>query len=321
MSGFAALAAQAERTVLSRSVRRLWALPGTALGVVGDPPTVRERLFLRWHFWWQAHLLDCLVDAYLRAPDRARADRIRRVGRTILLRNNGPLNAYHDDIAWLGLALQRSPVPIPGRRTAIRRIVARLVQGWEADGGGIAWRIGDDYRNAPANGPAALLLARAGVRRRAGEMTDWLFDSLQLPSGLIADGLRHGVVNAAEIYTYCQGVALGAALAGPTGELRTARVHGLVRAIATELAPTGVLPADGTGDAGLFRGILARYLAAAARYPTGAGAAARETADLARALVLATAATVDPDPTHPERDLSVHLSDWMLAEAAAILAR
>ena len=49
--------------MLSRSVRRLWAVPGTALGVNSWPPTTAHRLFLGWNYWWQAHLLDCLVDA------------------------------------------------------------------------------------------------------------------------------------------------------------------------------------------------------------------------------------------------------------------
>ena len=27
-----------------------------------------HRVFLGWNYWWQAHLLDCLVDAQLRNP-------------------------------------------------------------------------------------------------------------------------------------------------------------------------------------------------------------------------------------------------------------
>ena len=43
-------------------------VPGTRLGVVSWPAGLRDRLSIRWDFWWQAHLLDCLVDAWLRRP-------------------------------------------------------------------------------------------------------------------------------------------------------------------------------------------------------------------------------------------------------------
>ena len=54
----AARAQAVAEAVLRRHHRRLWALPGTALGVVGWPPSLGERLFHRWHYWWQAHFLD-----------------------------------------------------------------------------------------------------------------------------------------------------------------------------------------------------------------------------------------------------------------------
>ena len=63
-------AASAETAVAKRHLRRLWQLPGTQLGVVGWPPTRRDSAFGTWHYWWQAHLLDCLVDAQVRAPAR-----------------------------------------------------------------------------------------------------------------------------------------------------------------------------------------------------------------------------------------------------------
>ena len=40
-------------------------------------PTSKQLMFGTWHYWWQAHLLDCLVDAQVRdpQPDRQAADR------------------------------------------------------------------------------------------------------------------------------------------------------------------------------------------------------------------------------------------------------
>ena len=51
-------AASCEAAVAQRHLKRLWALPGTQLGVVAWPAARRDRLLGTWHYWWQAHLLD-----------------------------------------------------------------------------------------------------------------------------------------------------------------------------------------------------------------------------------------------------------------------
>ncbi|HEX7428885.1 MAG TPA: fructose-bisphosphate aldolase, partial [Mycobacterium sp.] len=82
-------AASAEAAVAQRHLKRLWQLPGTQLGVVAWPPTRRDRWFGTWHYWWQAHLLDNLVDAQLRDPQPDREKKIARQVRSHRLRNNG----------------------------------------------------------------------------------------------------------------------------------------------------------------------------------------------------------------------------------------
>ena len=82
------------------------------------------------------------------------------------------------------------------------------------------------------------------------------------------------------IFTYCQGVHLGACveLAARDGHQRWGdRAVALVDAVTHRLArPDGVLPGCGGGDGGLFAGILARYLVVAAlRRPELTDAAAR----------------------------------------------
>ena len=73
--------------------------------------------FGTWHYWWQAHLLDCLVDAQLRDPQPDRETRIKRQIRSHRLRNNGSwVNNYYDDMAWLALALERA-----GRLAGVER--------------------------------------------------------------------------------------------------------------------------------------------------------------------------------------------------------
>ena len=347
----------AERAVVARHLRPLLGLPGTALGVVSWPSTAGHRAALRWHFWWQAHLLDCAVDAWQRAPGPDRATRVRRLIRTISLRNAGRFtNDYYDDIAWMALALQRATA-ITGPQPAVGRIATRLLDAWEPPAGGIPWRVGAAFYNAPANGPAAILLARCGFQRRARQMADWMDARLRLPgSDLIADGVVPGEDIKPTYYSYCQGVVLGAELELVRGGAPAGRLHRLLAAVDAELTDGGVLRGHGGGNGGLFTGILARYLALVATDLPGRTPADDAARSTARRLVLDSAAAawahaaVGPGgplfgpqwsipavvPTggaigrssgaarvdsseQPERDLSVQLSGWMLLEAAARL--
>lgn len=356
---WAARAAVAEQAVLARHVRRVWAIPGTRLGVVGWPMSLSARPYLHWNYWWQAHLVDCLVDAQLRAPSQPRAGTIAGLARGIRVRNFGMwTNDYYDDVAWLGLALLRASqtIDLPAVRP-LTKIAAQLREGWtDHGGGGIWWRRKDTFKNVPANGPAAILLARwasAGGERsdlqRARSMTEWMEQSLLDEStGLMWDGLyvnEDGSVReiVKTIYTYCQGVFLGACLEltdSDTSGVWVARAERTINAVATELAEDGVLPGQGAGDGGLFTGILARYLTLAAirlRSPAGevAGWLVRTSAEAAwrNRAVARGGPLFGPEWSQPavsprsardprlERDLSVQLAGWTLLEAAALLER
>lgn len=354
----AARAAAAERAVLTGHLRRLAGLPGTALGVNTRPARVRHRTFLAWNYWWQAHLLDCLLDAELRAPAAIRRSTIERVVRGIRVRNLGRwTNAYYDDMAWLGLALDRAERLFGlGRPAAVTTLVDQLLAAWTGElGGGIPWRRGDEFKNAPANGPAAILLARTDFLDRAVATADWIDRRLRDPvTGLIHDGARPDdrpgrdpIRVEPPIYTYNQGVVLGAELElaqrSVSGERHAARVRRLVDAVADGLATGGVLSGHAGGDSGLFTGILARYLALVARRLPGDDPAAARTRNRAATLVRDSAAAAwsgaarsgrdlafapdwarparRPAGRNPERDLSVQLSGWMLLEAAATLDR
>jgi predicted alpha-1,6-mannanase (GH76 family) len=354
---WAARAAVAEQAVLARHGRRVWALPGTRLAVTGWPSGIGTKLHVNWNYWWQAHLLDCLVDAQLRQPTPARAGMIGRLVRGIRLRNFGIwTNDYFDDVAWLGLALLRASEAIGlSVRPALTKIVGQLREGWtDHGGGGIWWRRKDTFKNVPANGPASILLARwsrAGGERvdlqRARSMTEWMAEELRDEStDLLWDGLyvnEDGSVReiVKVVYTYCQGVFLGACLElAEADSAWVAEAERTVDAVAKRVAEDGVLPGQGAGDGGLFAGILARYLAlAAVRLPS-------PSADLAAWLVQTSAEAAwrnravarggplfGPEWAQPavnprsardprlERDLSVQLSGWMLLEGAALLER
>ena len=293
-------AASAEAAITTRHLRRLWGLPGTQLGVVAWPATTRQRRFGTWHYWWQAHLLDNLVDAQLRDPDPGRLARITRQIRGHRLRNVGRwTNSYYDDMAWLALALERAQrcTGVGGPR-ALATLTEQFLTSWvPEDGGGIPWRKQDQFFNAPANGPAAIFLARhlsslGEPLRRAQQMADWIDETLIDPdTHLVFDGVQGGSLVRAQ-YTYCQGVVLGAEteLAVRTRDPRhAARVHRLVAAVAAQMAPNGVLKGAGGGDGGLFHGILARYLALVATTLPGDAAEDAAARDTARELVLASA--------------------------------
>ncbi len=355
-------AAAAERAVLDRSVRRLWCLPGTRLAVNSWPPTLLHRLYLGWNYWWQAHLLDCVVDAAVRDPAgptaAGRPGLAERLVRGIHLANGFRwTNRYYDDMAWLALALQRSDSRFGSDHAeVVSTLTAEITDAWtDAEGGGIPWRRGDVFKNVPANGPAAILLARAGAVARAVDTAEWIDRRLRDPvSGLIWDGLRPAADGGTRIepmiYTYNQGVVLGAdtelALRHPeTRDDSVRRVARLVDAVHTGLSRDGVLIGHRGGDSGLFSGILSRYLALVATRLPGDDAAATRARRTAGALVAASAhaawthayfpagsrsgpvfgpewsrpAAPPDDDGPPERDLSVQLSGWMLMEAAAAL--
>jgi len=347
---WATRAAIAERTVTRRYLRRLAGVaPRTRIGRIRWPRP-RPLKPWPWHYWWQAHLLDCLVDAQLGAPRPQRADDIAALARTIRWRNFGSwTNDYYDGVAWFGLAVQRAgTLARRSARPALGAIVAQLRDGWTLDGGGgIWWRRGDDFKNAPANGPAAILLARGGHVGLAAAIADWVHATLLDPAtGLVRDGVRlapDGSIRAVEAtpYTYCQGVHLGAcvALAEVDGHERwSERAATLLDAVTKHVAGSdGVVPGyhDG-GDGGLFNGILVRYLAdAALRRPEFAPAATRIVLASARAawggrVEIAGGPVFAQDWRRPARepgagtaeaDLSVQLSAWMLLEAAAAVQR
>jgi predicted alpha-1,6-mannanase (GH76 family) len=356
-------AASAEAAIAERHLKRVWGLPGTQLGVVAWPAARNHRMFGIWHYWWQAHLLDCLVDAQLRDPQPERQQKIERQIRGQRLRNNLRwINDYYDDMAWLALALERAGRLVGVERPkALDKLSEQFLNAWvPEDGGGIPWRKQDQFFNAPANGPAAIFLARYDRLRRAQQMSDWIDETLIDPdTHLVFDGIKGGSMVRAQ-YTYCQGVVLGleTELAVRTEDPEHAeRVHRLVAAVRENMVANGVIWGAGGGDGGLFNGILARYLALVATALPQNGpddAAARDTA---RSLVLTSAQsawdnrqTVDSLPLFaafwertaelptaagkeaefvegavnaseiPERDLSVQLSGWMLMEAAHAVA-
>ncbi|MDN4609320.1 glycoside hydrolase family 76 protein [Arthrobacter burdickii] len=276
-------AASAAHSVRHLFSRRSLHVPGTRLGAIALPAPIGRRH--HWHYWWQAHFLDCLLDEHLRDPAGNALSEARKLARGIWLRNGGRwLNSYYDDMAWLALTLQRLDA-MEGRRRPRRRVrvLGDALRSAHTDelGGGIFWNTTRDYKNTATTAPAALFFARAGDFGRAQELLDWLRTRVHDPAtglyldGVKADGSAGGVVDR-RVYTYNQGTVLGA-LVAVGGRENLEHAADLVDAVSRSTADDdGALPLGSSGDGGLFAGILGRYLALAVSTP-GIGARAAAT--------------------------------------------
>lgn len=292
---------EAARSVTRLFGQRLFFLPGTHIAAIARPSGRLKNLARPWHYWWQAHYVDCLVDAGRRelgtgghTPARFDGDNLPSAGKLasrlvtgIRLRNFlTVVNNYYDDMAWLALAtLRLEKLAEDTRKTSGRRRNARVLKSLTLQfdsastddlGGGTFWSKKRDFKNTPATGPVALYYARTGQAAKAQALLDWLDAKLYDPEqGLYRDGLRIApggeLVLEGAIYSYNQGPVLGALLE-LGGEANLARAAALVAAVAANLTVSApllgrkgtVLRCEGTGDGGLFTGILVRYLALAA---------------------------------------------------------
>lgn len=259
---------QAEHSVTERFMRRLWTIPGTRLALSGKPATPQERSFAVWNYWWQAHVLDCLIDAYTRSPSPFRKHQIKRFARAHLIRNLGtPVNSYYDDMAWMGLALERATRLVGlTHPKALNTLRKQFEKAWSPDlGGGMPWRKQDWFFNTPANGPIGIFLARANNYNLAEKISTWIFSTLlDAKTGLIIDGIDDKGKLHEATFTYCQGVVLGLETElyqHDHDKKHLDRILSLLKAIDKNLATNGIMKMEGGGDGGLFTGILARYLA------------------------------------------------------------
>ncbi|MFQ4149491.1 glycoside hydrolase family 76 protein [Arthrobacter sp. LAPM80] len=283
-----ALAEQAAAAVNTRFGHRLAGLPGTWIGSIeagGPEPRPLQLPWSEWHYWWQAHYLDAIVDAGFLALARGRRTaahaelrRAKELLRGIMARNFGRFpNSFYDDMAWLalaaarlnGLSLRLTARPAWLAGLAIASLTRQLHGAYDMVlGGGIYWSRKRDFKNTPANGPAALHCARTGDPGTARAIVDWLRTELFDPeTGLYVDGIHPSATGRDvenTIYTYNQGPILAALLElGSRRDLDDAA--DLVDAVNRHLGTPGLgLRLEPGGDGSLFTGILCRYLAIAA---------------------------------------------------------
>ena len=183
-------------SVLHQFAHRPLGVPGTLLGSVQVPETrpLSKRL-KDWHYWWQAHFLECVVDAgerELHAGNRLGASewlsRARALVRGINARNLGTfVNGFYDDMAWLALAAGRmnelsramnGGEGDTGAQDAGNVLFPQLRSGMSPYGG-VSWsKQKRDFINTPATAPTALAFARAGDVADASALVTWLNNTL-----------------------------------------------------------------------------------------------------------------------------------------------
>lgn len=303
------------------------------------------------HYWWNAHMMDALLDGYQRTGEVLYLVRAQALLDGIFETNNGSfINNYYDDMGWLALASLRGyELSGDGRfRDAVDVLWNDIKTGVnDQHGGGVAWRKDQlSYKNTPATGPAIILGSRLfrdtdniEYLETARSLYEWLKTTLVDPaSGIVWDGVNRqgsGQIDKDWLFTYNQGLFVGAAyeLYKTTGQVAFLQdaVHTANAAITSgSIAPGGILKDEGQGDGGLFKGVMVRYLTLLVQEEQ-VGSEDREkllaflafNAETAyRSAVFRPALLFGPNwERQPEGDidLSTQLSGLMLVEAVAYL--
>ncbi|MBT2292752.1 glycosyl hydrolase [Paenibacillus albidus] len=233
------------------------------------------------YYWWQAHVIDVLVDAYERTQDPVYAERIRSLSCSLRAYNGGTfLHNYYDDMEWTALALLRAYLATGKEeyKAAVQELWADIRTAWNDHyGGGMAWKKDQtDYKNTPANAPAAILAARLYGLFREEEDLEWAVriyawnkkHLVDPATGFVWDGINRlgdGGIDYDWEFTYCQGVFLGAGLELYRVTMEPQYAQDAIRtaeACFDRLChpESLMLPDEGIDDTGLFKGILIRYL-------------------------------------------------------------
>lgn len=231
-------------------------------------------------YWWQAHAIDVLLDGYLRTDSPVYKERLRLLISGTWKENGSTfIHNWVDDMEWFALALLRLWDVTKDEECLkqVNLIWDDIKTAWnDAMGGGIAWQKKQlDYKNTPANAPAAIIAFR--LYRRFGRREDlewgeriyrWMYEHLvDKETGFVWDGMNRlgdGKIDFDWEFTYCQGVFMQAAMEyyHITGDVsyKEAAVRTFKEA-KRRLAGknNGIFPYEGPDDCGLFRGILLRY--------------------------------------------------------------
>lgn len=231
------------------------------------------------NYWPQAHMLDVLLDGYLRTKDALYTARMKALLNGIKIKNGGAYpNEFYDDMGWLANASLRTyNVNNDADYLTVAQTLYTEIKGGynNTAGGGIAWQRSQlYYKNIPSTGNATILAARFyELQGNAADLTlakslyAWMKTTLVTSGGVVYDGINRNQDDAIDYweFTYNQGLFIGSAV-----ELYncTKDASYLQDAILTannliadpNLTTNGILKSEGQGDGGLFKGVAVRYL-------------------------------------------------------------
>ncbi|MBT1701953.1 glycoside hydrolase family 76 protein [Chryseosolibacter indicus] len=234
----------------------------------------------KFHYWWNAHALDMLVDAYVRTKEGKYAQRMKALVSGVKDTNKGThIIDYYDDMEWLALASLRAYEATQDVEylNVTKLLWTDIKTGLNGNqGGGIAWRKEQlDYKNTPANAPAIIIACRLYKLESDGQnlelaksLYSWLKNTLVDPAtGLAWDGINRNKDGQIDkwMFTYNQGTLIGAAFELFNVTREQSYLNDAIRAADNvvndvQFFPGGVMKEEGTGDGGLFKASLVRYL-------------------------------------------------------------
>ena len=242
------------------------------------------------HYWPNAHVLDVLVDGYLRTGNESYVPKMKALLQGIKIKNGNTYNnVFNDDMLWLANSSLRAydATKDPEYKDAADFLWERIKLSWsDVFGGGITWKQDTPrQKNAVSNGPAVILAMRLYEIDKDPEDLEWakkiyawqkknLVDPV---SGLVWDNISevNGVIttNKDWVFTYNMGTWIGSGLrlykaTNDQTYLDDAVKSGRSVLTSPKLVSEGILRDEGQGDGGLFKGTLVRYFTELIQHPT-----------------------------------------------------
>lgn len=319
---------------------------------------VQDSLHTGYNYWWNAHVMDVLVDAYSRTKSPTYTQRMTMLKNGVFAKcasgaPNKWWNTFYDDMEWMGLATFRAYEATGDQtwKTASIDLWNMIKGGWTTvNGGGIMWASGSpNSKNACSNAPAMILAAK--LYKLTGQQTYldwakkiqvWMADSLvDANTGLVWDGV--GNHNYGNCFTYNQGTYMGGCveLYNITKEQKyldaATKIADYVMnpaSVEKKFSIGGILTGEGTADGGLFKGIYMRYLQQFIRYKILDSARQEKyiryflengksvwNAAVQKPEIVFSNTWMDRLPVTQKRDLSTHVSGVMFFENLAEMER
>jgi predicted alpha-1,6-mannanase (GH76 family) len=231
------------------------------------------------NYWPQAHMLDVLLDGFLRTKNTQYTLRMKALLNGIKTKNGGAYpNEFYDDMGWLANASLRTYIVNndPDYLSVAQTLYTEIKGGYNTTaGGGIAWQRSQlYYKNIPSTGNATILAARfyevsgnQAFLTLAKSLYSWMKTTLVTSAGVVYDGINRnqdGQIDNWE-FTYNQGLFIGSAVelyncTKDASYLQDAELVANNLIADPNLSPNGILKNEGQGDGGLFKGVAVRYL-------------------------------------------------------------